>query len=324
MTPDLPPELKAALDRKAEGLSRNAAAMRASAISQNYRDGGDSRPIRTDEDALAYALARMPATYAAVAACLGALLDLRPDFAPRGLIDVGAGPGTASWAATQAFPSLTEFTSLDANTALRDLALELAQSSPNLTPMTYRHGDAIKLIADTPPAELVIASYIAAELKDAERLSLADAMWSKARDTLLVVEPGTPAGYARIVELRARLIAQGAHILAPCPHDNACPLVNPDWCHFSRRLPRSRAHQHLKSATVPYEDEKYSYVVLTRSTHARPQARVLAQPKATKVAVTAKLCTARGLDTATIAHRDKANYTHARKWAWGDAVDWPL
>ena len=27
-------------------------------------------------------------------------------------------------------------------------------------------------------------------------------MWAKTRDTLLVVEPGTPAGYARIIALR--------------------------------------------------------------------------------------------------------------------------
>lgn len=321
MTPDLPSELKAALERKAKGLSRNAAAQRAGVISQNYRNGGDSRTIKTEADALAYALARMPATYAAVAACLGAMLDLRSDFAPASLIDVGAGPGTASWAAAQAVSSLTDFTSLDINTSLRNLALEFAQSASRLASMTYRQGDVLKLIADMPAADLVIASYIAGELGNAERLSLADSIWSKTRDTLLVVEPGTPAGYARILELRTRLIAQEAHVLAPCPHENACPLISPDWCHFSQRLPRSRAHKHLKGASVPYEDEKYSFVILTRSPISRHPARVLAQPKVTKVAVTARLCTADGLKTMDIPHRDKADYTLAKKWAWGDAVE---
>lgn len=320
MIPDLPSELKVALDRKAEGLSRNDAAQRAGAISRNYRDGGDSRTIRTEADALAYALTRMPATYAAVAACLDALLEHRSDFSPRSLMDIGAGPGTASWAAAQAFPSLADFTSLDANASWRDLALELAQSTSRLASMVYRNGDALKLIADMPAADLVIASYIAGETGNAERLSLANAMWSKTRDILLIVEPGTPAGYARIVEMRALLIAQGARVVAPCPHDNACPLVAPDWCHFSQRLPRSRAHKHLKSASVPYEDEKYSFVVLTRSPVARRPARILAQPKVTKVAVTAKLCTADGLQHANIPHRDKASYTRARKWVWGNAL----
>src|SRR5437899_8379747 len=121
--PDLPAELKAALDAKLQGLSRNAAAERASLISQTYRDGGGSGAIRSESDALAYALARMPATYAAVIASLNALDEIAPQLAPTSLLDVGAGPGTATWAAAEAFPSLQRFTLLDANAALRALAL---------------------------------------------------------------------------------------------------------------------------------------------------------------------------------------------------------
>ena len=129
MTPDLPSELKAALARKADGLSRNDAAQRAGAISQAYRSGGGSGRIKKSEDALAYALARMPATYAAIAASLNALTEVAPDFTPQSLLDIGAGPGTATWAAAEAFTSLSAFTLLDANAALRDLAIGLAQSS---------------------------------------------------------------------------------------------------------------------------------------------------------------------------------------------------
>ena len=119
---DLPADLKAALAAKAEGLSRNDAAKRAGAISETYRGGGTSAPIRTEADALAYALARMPATYAAISASLDALREQHPDFVPVTLLDVGAGPATASWAAAQAFESLTNFAAIDANTALRALA----------------------------------------------------------------------------------------------------------------------------------------------------------------------------------------------------------
>jgi ribosomal protein RSM22 (predicted rRNA methylase) len=117
--PDLPGELKAALDARLQGLSRHDAAERASLISQTYRDGGGSSAIKSEADALAYALARMPATYAAVSASLNALCEIRPDFAPTSLLDVGAGPGTASWAAAESFPSLQSFALLDANSALR-------------------------------------------------------------------------------------------------------------------------------------------------------------------------------------------------------------
>lgn len=320
MTPDLPAELKVALARKAEGLSRNDAALRADTISRTYRDGGGSGGIRTGADALAYALARMPATYAAVAASLNALTEINPDFAPTSLLDIGAGPGTATWAASEAFASLETFTLLDANAALRDLAAELVQSYARLSAMRYNSGDARKLLAAAPEADLVVASYVINELSENERAALADAMWAKTHDTLLVVEPGTPAGYARIIDLRARLIAKGAHVIAPCPHDAACPLTKPDWCHFTQRLQRSRAHKHLKGADLPYEDEKFSYVVLSRAPPAQRPLRVLAQPQVTKVAVTAKICAADGIETASVPHRDKAAYKRAKKWDWGDAV----
>src|SRR5689334_17370454 len=109
MSSALPAHLIAALDRLTEGVSRNALAHRAAAISDAYRSGSSSALISSDIDALAYALVRMPATYAAVAACLDALQMARPDFAPQSLIDLGAGPGTAVFAATETFPSLARF-----------------------------------------------------------------------------------------------------------------------------------------------------------------------------------------------------------------------
>ena len=145
-------------------------------------------------------------------------------------------------------------------------------------------------------------------------------MWAKTRDTLLIVEPGTPAGYGRIIALREQLIASGAHVAAPCPHDGKCPLTAPDWCHFAQRLPRSRAHKQIKGAELPFEDEKFSYVALTRAPVASHPARVLAQPVVSKVEVTAKLCTPDGLAIAKVPRRAKADYARARRWRWGDAV----
>lgn len=322
-SPDLPAALRAALEARLQGVSRNAAAERAAVISRTYRDGGSSAAIRSETDALAYALARMPATYAADVAALNALAEIRLDFAPGSLIDIGAGPGTATWAAAEAFSSVQSFTLLDANDALRKLAVDLAGESVRLGKVTYERGDARALLAKAEPADLVIASYLIGEMGEAERTSLAALMWEKTRDTLLVVEPGTPAGYARIIALRKQLIAAGAHVVAPCPHDRACPLAPPDWCHFAQRLQRSRAHKQVKGADVPFEDEKFSYVVLTRAPMAQRPSRVLAQPATGKVEVVAKLCTPDGLDIARVPRRDKAAYAEARRWRWGDGVFTP-
>jgi ribosomal protein RSM22 (predicted rRNA methylase) len=319
-SPSLPHDLKAALEAKLQGFSRTDAAARAAVISQIYRAGGGSNTIQSETDALAYALARMPATYAAVTATLNALREISPGFEPRSVLDIGAGPGTASWAAAETFSTLNRFTLLDCNDALRALALELVRGSARADEIKYERGEALAALARAEPADLVVASYVMGEIKNPERPSLAELMWAKTANTLLIVEPGTPAGYERIIAIRKQLIASGAHVAAPCPHDGQCPLSPPDWCHFVQRLPRSQAHRQIKQAELSFEDEKFSYVALTREPIARPRARVLAPPLAGKADVVAKLCTAEGVSVAKVPRRAKAEYAQARRWRWGDAI----
>jgi ribosomal protein RSM22 (predicted rRNA methylase) len=304
-------------------VSRNAIAPRAAAISATYRGGGGSSVIRDGDDALAYAFARMPATYAAVASCLAETARRRPDLAPTSLIDAGAGPGTASWAAAETFPTLSDVVQIDANAPLRALARELARDVERLSNLRQQASDLRKGLADIASADLVVASYVLGEIAEADRPAVADLLWERTRDTLLVVEPGTPAGYARIVALRARLIAAGAHAIAPCPHDRDCPLAAPDWCHFARRLARSREHQQVKDVALPFEDEKFAFIALARTPPGmRIVARVLASPVLTKVEVTAKLCLPDGhAAIVKTPRRDKQAYARARRWQWGDAVE---
>ncbi|WP_438278568.1 small ribosomal subunit Rsm22 family protein [Nitrobacter sp.] len=340
--PALPAALRTALDQKAQGLSRSDAAGRAAAISQTYRCGGGSDAIRNQTDALAYALARMPATYAAVVACFNALHEIRPEFAPASLLDLGAGPGTATWAAAQAFDCLDEFTAIDANTALRTLALDLVSDETRLRRLHYAQSDIFAGIRDEPAgADLVVASYVIGEMNADRQAALADLMWAATRDALLVVEPGTPAGYRRIIDLRRRLVARGAHVIAPCPHDRECPLMassseagavsaedntskqkaTPDWCHFVQRLPRSRAHKQIKGAELPFEDEKFSYVALARTPALQRPSRVLAPPLVTKAGMRIKLCQTDGCaGFVTIPRRDKAAYARVRRIGWGGTL----
>ena len=152
----------------------------------------------------------------------------------------------------------------------------------------------------------------------------ADALWAAAGDVLVVIEPGTPAGFARIRTLRAHLIGRGAHAVAPCPHDRPCPIVDAEWCHFAQRLPSSRAHRQVKGAALAFEDEKFAYVALARARRPIAGARVLAHPRVTKAEVRAKLCTEernhRGRPPAGA--RRKAT-GRQKGWRWGDWVAWP-
>ena len=324
MSPDLPLDLRAGLDTLAEGRSRADLARRAAAISDAYRAGHGSQAITDDEDALAYALVRLPATYAALAAVLSALQQAAPAFAPDSLIDVGAGPGTAAFAAATAYPSLRRFDLLDRNAALARLARMLLAGSDNdvLQDARYDRVEAEASLAGRQPADLVIANYVVGEIAPATLAALAAALWARTARVLVVVEPGTPAGFARIAELRAHLLGRGARVLAPCPHDRPCPIVAPDWCHFAQRLNRSRDHRHLKDVALSYEDEKFAYVALGRGQPGRTfEARVLAPPQIGKVAVTAKLCTRDGaIATNTAPRRNRDAYKAHKGWRWGDPV----
>lgn len=323
----LPPRLTAALDALLEGVARSDLAARAKALSAGYRAGAASHAITRRADALAYALARGPATFAANAAVLTRLAQVMPDFAPATLLDAGAGTGAASWAAQARWPGLA-ITMLDANASLRELAQALAQAG-GLNAQVLA-GD---IHAVPGKADLVVASYVLAELPLDRIAAIAAGLWEAAGQVLVLVEPGTPAGFARIRAARVALIAAGAHVAAPCTHDKACPMPRSegasrsdnqtkadDWCHFSQRLARSRDHMALKAASVPFEDERYSYVVVTREKVSHG-ARILAPPLQAKPGLTFKLCDADGLRAQFVASRDKDDYRRARKLGWGDLFD---
>jgi ribosomal protein RSM22 (predicted rRNA methylase) len=304
----LPPALTSAIGVLLEGVSRKDLARRAQTLSAAYRGGRSSSGIAEELDVAAYVAARMPATYAACAAVFAQAADAMPDFTPQSLLDVGAGPGTAAFAAREAWPSLSAITLLEHNAAFRRVAATLLPAARIIA------GD---LGADKPRSDLLAASYVLAELPEASAGATARHLWESAGQMLVLVEPGTPAGFARIRQARAALIEAGAHVAVPCTHDNACPMAGNDWCHFSKRLPRSRDHMQAKGANVPFEDERYSYVVVTRQKVAKG-ARILAPPLETKPGLTFKLCDETGLRAHFVASRDKDEYRRVRKRGWGD------
>jgi ribosomal protein RSM22 (predicted rRNA methylase) len=244
-----------------------------------------------------------------------------PDFQPRSLLDLGAGPGTATLAALAIWPSLTALTLVEPNPHMRALAETFIAGAGSGHALQVVPTDARK--SATPPADLVILSYVLAEQSEPHVASLAHLAAQRALQTLVIIEPGRTAGFARIKIARTALTSDGGlAILAPCPHANACPLPAPDWCHFSVRLARSRDHRWLKAADAPFEDEPYSYLALTRTrNHVAAPARVLRRPVVTKADVTLQLCTTVGLRETRLSRRDKAGYKAAKAIDWGDTFD---
>jgi ribosomal protein RSM22 (predicted rRNA methylase) len=317
----LPPELKAAIDRH---LAENAAGSlvdKTSRMSEHYRQG---RVSGSELDFGAYLVARLPATYAAVAICLAELARRRPQFSPRSLLDAGSGPGGAAWAATAAYPGVSAVTFLDNNQPFLKLASSLAAQGEHLALRRARAMIAdLGNLPDDLAANLVIAAYALAEMPVPVAGKTAAALWKTCENTLVVIEPGTPQGFARIHQVRSALLAEGAHLIAPCTHANSCPMQPPNWCHFSVRLPRRREHMHAKKATVPFEDEKFSYLIAARQPGKLQGARILSPPAEGKAGIRFKLCGQNGLSQQSVARRDrdKAAYKRVRKLQWGDLFE---
>ena len=314
MTPELQAAVAAELARHGGHSLRDST----SKLSRHYRAGGRSDAAI---DLGAYLTVRLPATYAAIARVLAEIGERRPDFAAASLLDVGSGPGTASWAAIEAWPDLADLVMVDSNRQFLALAGAIAAHSAHAGLGRARRiaADLTELPANIH-ASLVIASYALAEIPASRQMTAIRSLWQAAESMLVLVEPGTPAGFARIRTARDALLAEGAVSVAPCPHAAVCPISGDDWCHFSVRLARSRAHMHAKRARVPFEDEKFSYLVVSRTGEPSGGGRILSPPNVSKSAIDFRLCTAVGVEQRHIARRDGPAYKACRKLGWGDLI----
>ncbi|PIS02502.1 MAG: hypothetical protein COT85_04870, partial [Chlamydiae bacterium CG10_big_fil_rev_8_21_14_0_10_42_34] len=262
----LPPKLQEAIDQIAQHSPSLKKAREA--LSQGYREGRAS-PFADEAMRLAYLGSRMPATYAAIHKVLQNVSSIHH------LLDLGAGPGTASWAAIDLFPMLEKITLVEKSKEAIALGQTLAKSStsPALQTALWLNQSITDPI---PTADAAILSYVLNEVKDP--LSLIESFWN-AVDLLIIIEPGTPRGFQLIRKIRQKLIDLNAHLIAPCPHAAACPIQGSDWCHFSARVERTRLHRLLKEGSLGYEDEKFSYVIASKTPCAPFSSRIIRQPQ---------------------------------------------
>ncbi|WP_314172525.1 small ribosomal subunit Rsm22 family protein [Streptomyces winkii] len=344
-------ELRRALAALVDGLPPRQAAGAVERLMDGYRAGGTSAvPVLRDRaDVVAYAAYRMPATFAAVASALGAFTARTDEWRPGSHLDVGGGTGAAVWAAADVWDGTAapadagpeggsrRTTVLDRSEPALALGRELADASAEFTATAALRAAEWRRFSLTasgeasepggpalPAADLVTVSYVLGELAERDRRALVEAA-ARAGRAVVVTEPGTPDGHARITAAREQLTAAGLRVLAPCPHSAPCPMVpGEDWCHFAARVSRSSLHRQVKGGSLPYEDEKFSYVAAADPAIAGEPAegRIVRRPQKRKGQVLLELCTAgEGLRSSNVTKRHGAGYRAARDAKWGDA--WP-
>ncbi|MFC4957168.1 small ribosomal subunit Rsm22 family protein [Streptomyces mauvecolor] len=336
----VPDVLRSALAGLLDGLPPSQAAGAVDRLIGHYRGVVPTHApvLRDRSDVAAYAAYRMPATFEAVRSALDAFRDAAGPWTPATHTDIGGGTGAASWAVAEAWEDAdtpVATTVLDWAEPALAVGRELAEASglPGLRNARWeraRIGSALTLES----ADLVTVSYVLNELTPDDRRTLIDTAAAAATGAVVIVEPGTPDGYARVIEARDRLIAAGLRVAAPCPHSAACPIEpGTDWCHFSARVSRSSLHRQIKGGSLAYEDEKFSYVAATIPQALKERggapitpepapSRIVRRPQIRKGQVLLDLCTAEEqLRRETVSKRHGTLYRAARDAEWGDP--WP-
>ncbi|KAG4971032.1 hypothetical protein JHK85_037453 [Glycine max] len=224
---------------------------------------GDIGLIYRDEETNAYVASRMPAVYSA---CYRVLKEVRrrlPGFSPSKVLDFGAGTGSAFWALQEVWPkSLEKVNLIEPSQSMQRAGRSLMQGLKNL-PLIHSYDSIQSLSKSITKSErehdLVIAlmltasnlfywlkSYVLGEIPSIkDRITIVRQLWDLTRDILKYRKSSRKNN-----EVCKDLITEkaGAFVVAPCPHDGACPLVKSGkYCHFVQRLERTSSQRAYKT-----------------------------------------------------------------------------
>ena len=286
----------------------------AESLSTHYRSARPTStlPIIPRHKAAAYLAVRMPGTYAAAMNVLAEAAQRLPPI--ETVLDLGAGTGAASLASQSVFGSHVRLSLLDDDSALFSEAKNL------LPEATFIHTD-LSTKMDLPTADLVIFCYCLGELSEETQSIVLQRAWDASLKGMVIIEPGTSSGFSRILSVRDDVLKLGGYLAAPCPHPLPCPIQSPDWCHFAQRVERSAIHRRLKQGTMGYEDEKFCYLVFSKTPVEPASGRVVRRPVHKPGLIEIQLCQDQKISPARVTRKDKSKFRFARKAIWGSA--WP-
>lgn len=317
----MPVALQNAIENALDGVDAQSIRAAAAQLSMRYRTDekapSGTRLLRSRQEVQAYAAFRMPATYAALVRAmemtrLAGVEDIRT------LTDVGSGSGSALWAARQVFGQMERAALVEREGDMIALCKQLLASQVGET--QWVQGD--MLSAPLQGADLVTASFCLGELAPNQAGQMVRRLWDATGSALLIVEPGTPAGHARIRDYAGILRGLGAHMAAPCASMADCPLGADDWCHFTARVERTRMHRMLKDGELSYEDEKFAFIAVTRDVVKPAAKRIRRRPLFRSGYVELPVCQEGMIGMQKVARSNPA-YKKARKAEIGDAWDAP-
>lgn len=249
------------------------------------KDVNSGDAIDTDLKAKIYAVIRMPAT---VKVSLEVFKRVFEIYNPSidSVLDVGSGLG-AMIDALKRYKEVDNIDALEINEHMINVSKLINERDIN-----YINKDIT--IDNITPHDLVMSSYVLNEIGTRHRKEVMRKMFDATNKLLVIIEPGTPEGSQVIKEVRDYALSHNGYIVAPCTHHNKCPMYN-DWCHFLTRVERSRLHKLLKEGNAPFEDEKYSYIAISKEPIEISGNRILRHPHIYKGMVEVEICNKEGI-----------------------------
>lgn len=313
-----PEELKFKIEQIAQSYKLSDLISCSKKITEKYlnKSGNNEHLLSTRIDVVTYAIARMPATCAALSFSLEKMLENIEDNHINSILDIGSGTGTSYFALSSKLENKFSLTCVEREPEMISLAKELIDADVN-----FINCDSTKEFPNGK-YDLVLASYFINELDDEATFKVLDRMLEASNKYVLIVDPGTPESFSRIRKIRNYCVEKGLNIIAPCSHSKVCPICGEDWCHFVTRINRSKLHKALKEGDSPYEDEKFSYIAISKlPIKNNERSRILRRPIIQSGFVRAKLCNPNGdIKEETITKSNKERYKAIKKADVGDLL----
>ena len=318
----LPDEIEKQIEEKVKNIKLTDLKEYAVNLSNRYMNEKRSGQSLLSEDveAIVYSIIRMPATYSAVKmAALEAKCDEKKIDS---ILDVGAGTGAASFAISEII-DIKKVTCIERENAMQKLGKELMHEHSVLKNAEWIDLD-IEKDEMNKKADLVVSSYMLNEIREENRIAVVEKLLKATNKILIIIEPGTPAGFNNIRKIQKYAIDNNIKILAPCTGQTYCKLNSDDWCHSIVRVERNKLHKYLKDGDAPYEDEKFSYIALSKIVDSNEdsisKARILRHPLIEKGKITLKVCLNGEISSIIITKKDKELFKMAKKKSCGECI----